>query len=110
MSNSYRLNVRFNLDNEAERRAAEYLADLGKSEGKSRNRFIVEAVISFIERGNNTHDFTLDDVREMFREELQEVSFAAPKQKEATEAAAELSDEQKAENDDNVLSDLAAFF
>ena len=49
MSNHYRLNVRFDLDDEAERRAAEYLAELNNEKGKSRNRFIVEAVISFME-------------------------------------------------------------
>ena len=48
MSNHYRLNVRFDLDDEAERRAAEYLAELNNEKGKSRNRFIVEAVISFM--------------------------------------------------------------
>ena len=70
MSNHYRLNVRFDLNDEAERRAAEYLAELNNKKGKSRNRFIVEAVISFIERQNS----------------------------------------DRAENDENVLSDLSAFF
>lgn len=54
MSNHYRLNVRFDLNDEAERRAAEYLAELNNKKGKSRNRFIVEAVISFIERKTAT--------------------------------------------------------
>ena len=40
MSNHYRLNVRFNLDDEAERRAVEYLAELNNEKGKCRNRFI----------------------------------------------------------------------
>lgn len=53
MSNHYRLNVRFDLNDEAERRAAEYLAELNNKKSKSRNRFIVEAVISFIERQNS---------------------------------------------------------
>lgn len=38
MSNHYRLNVRFDLDDEAQRRAAEYLAELNNEKGKSRNR------------------------------------------------------------------------
>lgn len=78
MSNHYRLNVRFDLNDEAERRAAEYLAELNNEKGKSRNRFIVEAVISFMERQNSDRDFTLDDVRQVFREELSEVSFVTP--------------------------------
>ena len=56
MSNHYRLNVRFDLNDEAERRAAEYLAELNNEKGKSRNRFIVETVISFMERQNSDRD------------------------------------------------------
>lgn len=108
MSNHYRLNVHFDLDDEAERRAAEYLAELNNKKGKSRNRFIVEAVISFMERQNSDRDFTLDDVRQVFREELSEVSFVAPA--DYATADTELTEEQKAENDENVLSDLTAFF
>ena len=110
MSNHYRLNVRFDLNDEAERRAAEYLTELNNEKGKSRNRFIVEAVISFMERQNSDRDFTLDDVRRVFREELSEVSFVAPAPVEYTTADTELTEEQQAENDENVLSDLTAFF
>ena len=110
MSNHYRLNVRFDLNDEAERRAAEYLTELNNERGKSRNRFIVEAVISFMERQNSDRDFTLDDVRQVFREELSEVSFVAPTPVEYTTADTELTEEQRAENDENVLSDLTAFF
>lgn len=110
MSNHYRLNVRFDLDDEAERRAAEYLAELNKENGKSRNRFIVEAVISFMERQNSERDFTLDDVRQVFREELSEVSFVSSAPMEYQTEDIELTAEQKAENDENVLSDLSAFF
>ena len=110
MSNHYRLNVRFDLNDEAQRRAAEYLTELNNEKGKSRNRFIVEAVISFMERQNSDWDFTLDDVRQVFREELSEVSFVSPAATEYSIADTELTEEQKAENDENVLSDLTAFF
>ena len=110
MSNHYRLNVRFDLNDEAERRAAEYLAELYNKKGKSRNRFIVEAVISFIERQNSDRDFTLDDVRQVFREELSGVSFVDTATADYGTADTELTEEQQAENDENVLSDLSAFF
>ena len=110
MSNHYRLNVRFDLNDETERRAAEYLAALKNEKGISRNRFIVEAVISFMEHKGSDRDFTLDDVRQMFREELSEMSFVAPAMTEYMTANTELTDEQQAENDENVLSDLSAFF
>lgn len=110
MSNYYRLNVRFDMNDEAQRRAAEYLAELNNKKGKSRNRFIVEAVISFMERQNSDRDFSLDDVRQVFREELSEVSFVAPAPAEYATVDTELTEEQQAENDENVLSDLSAFF
>ena len=110
MSNHYRLNVRFDLDNEAERRAAEYLVKLNNEKGRSRNRFIVEAVLSFIARQNSSWDFTLEDVRQVLREELSEVSFMTPTPVEYMSAETELTEEQKAENDENVLADLTAFF
>ena len=110
MSNHYRLNVRFDLNDEAERRAADKLAELNNKKGKSRNRFIVEAVISFMERQTGDRDFTLDDVRQVFREELSEVSFVASAPTEYSIADTELTEEQQAENDENVLSDLTAFF
>lgn len=109
MSNHYRLNVRFDLDDEKERRAAEYLAELNNEKGRSRNRFIVEAVISFMERQNSDVDFTLDDVRQVFREELSEVSFVASAPMEYGTADTGLTEEQQAENDENVLTDLAMF-
>ena len=110
MSNHYRLNVRFDLDDENERRAAEYLAELNNEKDKSRNRFIVEAVISFMNRQTGDRDFTLDDVRQVFREELSDVSFVAPAPAEYSTADTELNEAQQAENDENVLSDLSAFF
>lgn len=108
MSNHYRLNVRFDLDDENERRAAEYLAELNNEKDKSRNRFIVEAVISFMNRQTGDRDFTLDDVRQVFREELSDVSFVAPAEYGTADTG--LTEEQQAENDENVLSDLTAFF
>ena len=38
---SYRINVRFNLEDDTERKAAEYLQELYCKEKKSRSRFIV---------------------------------------------------------------------
>ena len=61
-----------------------------------------------MERQNSDRDFTLDDVRQVFREELSEVSFVAPA--EYGTAVTGLTEEQQAENDENVLSDLTAFF
>ena len=74
MKNIYRLNVRFDLDDPVERKAAEFL---NAYDGKSRNRFIVDAVTDAIHR-NDGRDFTLTDIQMMFREELQAVSIVSP--------------------------------
>lgn len=74
MKNVYRLNVRFDLDVPEEHEVVEYL---NAYDGKSRNRFIVSAVMDAIHR-NDERDFTLADIQMMFREELQAVSIASP--------------------------------
>ena len=99
MKNVYRLNVRFDLDDPVEREAAEFL---NAYDGKSRNRFIVSAVMDAIHR-NDGHDFTLADIQMMFREELQAVSVASS-------AAPMGTSEDVTENEmQNVLDTLEVF-
>ena len=99
MKNIYRLNVRFDLDVPEEREVVEYL---NAFDGKSRNRFIVGAVMDAIHR-NDGRDFTLTDIQMMFREELQAVSIASP-------AAPMETSEEVAENEmQNVLDTLEMF-
>ena len=99
MKNIYRLNVRFDLDDPVEREAAEYL---NAYDGKSRNRFIVSAVMGAIHR-NDGRDFTLTDIQMMFREELQAVSIALPASPMGTSEEATESEVQ------NVLDTLEMF-
>ena len=107
--NSYRLNVRFNLDNDAEMRAVEYLQHISKNNKKSMNGFIVEAVIEKIKSQKAFRDFSLEDIRTVIREELQDMSFISSEQIKAKTMNTELTEEQKAENEKNVLSDLEMF-
>ena len=102
MKNVYRLNVRFDLDDPEEHEAVEYLKSVYDSDGKSRNRFIVSAVMDAIHR-NDGHDFTLADIQMMFREELQAVSVASS-------AAPMGTSEEVTENEmQNVLDTLEMF-
>ena len=71
MQDDYRLNLRFRLDNPKEKQAAEYLQSL---QGISRNQFIIDAVLSYIEK-RNAKALTIDDIRSMFKEELKAVAF-----------------------------------
>ena len=98
----YRINVRFDLDKPTEAKAAQYLQSLDKS----RNAFMVTAVLNEMQR--QTSGVLLDDIRQVIREELQEVSFAAaPPVFEQVQP--ELTEEQQAENEKSVLDDLEMF-
>ena len=98
----YRINVRFDLDKPTEAKAALYLQSLDKS----RNAFMITAVLNEMQR--QTSGVLLEDIRQVIREELQEVSFAAaPPVFEQVQP--ELTEEQQTENAKSVLDDLEMF-
>lgn len=100
----YRINVRFHTDVPAEKKAAEYLQTLNQS----RNKFIVDAVIAYINKENADNETLLESIRQIFREEVQTVAVvSAPPAVVAV--TAELTEEQKAKNAKNVLADLEMF-
>ena len=109
MKNNYRINVRFDLRKEREKDAAEYLAKLSEQSSATRNRFIVDAVIEAIRRQQSGTDISLADIRAMFREELQSVSFVSAPANEAPPFRTDLTEEEKAKNDAGILSALAMF-
>ncbi len=99
----YRINVRFHADVPAEKKAAEYLQTLNKS----RNKFIMDAVIAYMNKESTDNETLLENIRQIFREEVQTVVVSAPPT--AVAVTAELTEEQKAENAKNVLADLEMF-
>lgn len=100
----YRINVRFDLDKPMEANAAQYLQSLDKS----RNAFMVTAVLNEMQRQSSASGGFLEDIRQVIRGELQEVSFvAAPPVFEPVQS--ELTEEQQAENEKSVLDDLEMF-
>ena len=100
----YRINVRFDLDKPKEAKAAQYLQSLDKS----RNAFMVTAILNEMQRQSSASGVLLEDIRQVIREELQEVSFAAaPPVFEQVQP--ELTEEQQAENEKSVLDDLEMF-
>lgn len=101
----YRINVRFHADVPAEMKAAEYLQTLNKS----RNKFIVDAVIACINKETDDNEVLLESIRQIFREEVQTVSVVSAPPPTAVAVTAELTEEQKAENAKNVLADLEMF-
>ena len=103
-SNVYRLNVRFDLRNTEEAKAVQFLQKLSDSDRKSRNRFIVTAVLEQIRRQGKSYDFSLEDIRQIFKEELQGLSVAVP-----VVLPVERDEEHKAANAASVLSALEMF-
>ena len=100
----YRINVRFDLDKPKEANAAQYLQVLDKSS----NALVITAVLNEMQRQSSVNGFLLEDIRQVIREELQEVSFAAaPPVFEQVQP--ELAEEQQAENEKSVLDDLEMF-
>ena len=95
----YRINVRFHDDNAEERRAAEYL----KSLRRSRNQFVVDAVVAYMDDRK-----LLDSIRQIFREEVAPLSISSVQPVHQT-VNTELTEEQKEENRKNVLADLDLF-
>ena len=100
----YRINVRFDLDKPMEENAAKYLQSLDKS----RNAFMVTAVLNEMQRQSSASSFLLEDIRRVIREELQEVSFAAASSV-FEQVQLELTEEQQTENEKSVLDDLEMF-
>ena len=103
----YRLNVRLDLRNDEEAEAVRFLQKLSNNDHKSRNRFIVNAVLEQIRRQGKAYDFSLDDIRQVFKEELQGLSVAVPTVLPTEEPS--FSEKRKAENAASVLSALEMF-
>ena len=103
----YRVSVRFYPDRERENRAIEYLKRLPE---KKINRFIVDAVTEkIINTGISLSASDLDAIREIVRDELQNVTIGSPSEKKSPEIT-ELTEEENTTNKESVLADMDAFF
>ena len=100
----YRINVRFDIDDPKQAEAVKFLQSLEHS----RNAFIVSAVLDAVSGKIATNNVSLEEIRRIIQEELQEVSFvAAPFVFQPVKA--ELTKEEQAENEKSVLDDLEMF-
>lgn len=100
----YRINVRFDIDDPKQAEAVKFLQSLEHS----RNAFIVSAVLDAISSHTAPNSITLEEIRRIIQEELQEVSFVAASPV-FERAQLELTEEQQAENEKSVLDDLEMF-
>lgn len=68
--NVYRINLRFDLDDERERMAVEYLQQFPQRGKTTRNRFAVDALCAYISRIEQDDRPLLESIRQMLREEI----------------------------------------
>ena len=75
------------------------------------NSLSVKAIGEYLDRllFPREHDFTLDDIRALFREELREMDFAPREQAPSFIPPADMTEEERAENDRSVLETLNMF-
>lgn len=100
----YRINVRFDTDDPKQAEAVKFLQSLEHS----RNAFIVSAVLDAISGKSAVNNISLENIRKVIQEELQEVSLVAvPSVLQS--AKTELTKEEQAENEMSVLEDLEMF-
>ena len=105
----YRINLRFDLNDERERMAAEYLQQLPQRGKTTRNRFAVDALCVYISRIEQDDKPLLESIRQMLREEIGGASIS-PTISALQTVSTELTEEQKEENRRNVLQDLDDLF
>ena len=107
--NVYRINLRFDLDDERERMAAEYLQQFPQRGKTTRNRFAVDALCAYISRVEQNDKPLLESIRQMLREEIGGARIS-PSNPVVQTVYTELTEEQKEENRRNVLQDLDELF
>ena len=75
------------------------------------NSIAVKAIGEHLDRllHPREHDFTLDDIRALFREELRDMDFAPREQAPSFIPPADMTEEERAKNDRNVLETLDMF-
>lgn len=103
----YRFNVRFDMWNEAERQAAEFLQGMKRG---SRNRFVIEAIAARM-NGGLDKDALADTLRQVIRDELQSLPRTVSQPVEASAVGlTELTPEEQEANQAAALAALDEFF
>lgn len=107
----YRMTLRFNLEDENERKTAEFLKELDCGEHKSKNRFVIELINCYMDsiHKEQQENELLEKIRIMFREEIADISVAAHPAPSTTEVAMELTEEEKEKNAVGALAALEMF-
>ena len=104
----YRINIRFNPENEKDRMIVAYLNELRGTQNVSRNSFIIQAIYEKIVEGDR--DVALvEQIRAVLKEELSKVSFAAASDEPETDFSLEVTEEDLEKSKGLLRSGLEAF-
>ncbi len=79
-----------------------------KSLNQSQNKFIVNAVIAYMKSDTAKDEALLENIRQIFREEVQAVAVVSPPPA-ATSVSLELTEDEESENAKSVVVDLDMF-
>ena len=111
MKDSHRISVRFDLSDPIQRKVYEALHEIDRTEHGSMSAFAIKAIGEYLDRlsYNGRFDFTLDDIRALFREEIRELDIAPREVEPSFASPTEMTEEQRQENDRNVLETLDMF-
>ena len=111
MKDSRRISVRFDLSDPNERKVYEALHEIDRAEHGSMSAFAIKAIGEYLDRLSypGRFDFSLEDVRALLREEIRELDLAPREAATVFTPPAEMTDEQRQENDRNVLETLDMF-
>ena len=111
MKDSHRISVRFNLSDSNQRKVYEALHEIDRQEHGSMSAFAIKTIGEYLDRLSypGRFDFSLEDVRALFREEIRELDLAPREAAPAFTPPAEMTDEERQENDRNVLETLDMF-
>ena len=107
----YRINVRFSLEDVAQRRAAEFLEHLDRKQYGSRNGFAVKAICAYVDElmNGNPNARLLEDIRKLFLEVVPTIPSAPVELPKPKTLTAELTEEQKQKQDAAALEFLKGF-
>ena len=111
MKDSRRISVRFDLSDPNQRKVYEALHEIDRQEHGSMSAFAIKAIGEYLDRLSypGRFDFSLEDVRALFREEIRELDIAPREAAPIFTPPAEMTDEERQENDRNVLETLDMF-
>jgi len=107
----YRINVRFSLEDQAQRSAAEFLENLDREKYGSRNAFAVKAICSYVDelKNGNPNARLLEDIRLLLLEVAPVASPVLTESPKPKTLTAGLSEEQKQKQASAALAFLEGF-